>query len=72
MALIRSVFQDELDGVSQSLVDLTEMVALSISKATQSSKNMLRIMAAVLLFLVLLFLFFYSCSSLLVLLFLFL
>lgn len=36
MALIRSVFQDELDGVSQSLVDLTEMVALSISKATQS------------------------------------
>ena len=36
MALIRSVFQDELDGVSQSLVDLTEMVALSISKATAS------------------------------------
>ena len=36
MALIRSVFQDELDGVSQSLVDLTEMVALSISKATTS------------------------------------
>lgn len=36
MALIRSVFQDELDGVSQSLVDLTEMVALSISKATIS------------------------------------
>jgi phosphate transport system protein len=36
MALIRSVFQDELDGVSQSLVDLTEMVSLSISKATQS------------------------------------
>ncbi len=36
MALIRSVFQDELDGVSQSLVDLTEMVLLSISKATQS------------------------------------
>ena len=25
MALIRSVFQDELDGVSQSLVDLTDM-----------------------------------------------
>jgi len=36
MALIRSVFQDELDGVSQSLVDLTEMVAQSISKATTS------------------------------------
>ena len=36
MALIRSVFQDELDGVSQSLVDLTEMVAHSIFKATTS------------------------------------
>jgi phosphate transport system protein len=36
MALIRSVFQDELDGVSQSLVDLTEMVSESISKATTS------------------------------------
>lgn len=36
MALIRSVFQDELDSVSQSLVDLTDMVALSISKATES------------------------------------
>ncbi|CAB4676343.1 unannotated protein [freshwater metagenome] len=36
MALIRSVFQDELDGVSQSLVDLTEMVAASILKATTS------------------------------------
>jgi phosphate transport system protein len=36
MALIRSVFQDELDGVSQSLVDLTEMVSLSIAKATQA------------------------------------
>ena len=34
MALIRSVFQDELDGVSQSLVDLTEMVSESIVKAT--------------------------------------
>jgi phosphate transport system protein len=39
MALIRSVFQDELDGVSQSLVDLTDMVALSISKATESILN---------------------------------
>jgi phosphate transport system protein len=39
MALIRSVFQDELDGVSQSLVDLTEMVAVSISKATESILN---------------------------------
>jgi len=36
MALIRSVFQDELDGVSQSLVDLCERVATSIQKATQS------------------------------------
>ena len=26
MTLIRSVFQDELDGVSQTLVDLTTMV----------------------------------------------
>jgi phosphate transport system protein len=34
MALIRSVFQDELDGVSQSLVDLTSMVSNSISRAT--------------------------------------
>ena len=33
MALIRSVFQDELDGVSQSLVDLSEMVSESITKA---------------------------------------
>ncbi|MSX65887.1 MAG: phosphate signaling complex protein PhoU [Actinobacteria bacterium] len=33
---MRSVFQDELDGVSQSLVDLTEMVAASILKATTS------------------------------------
>lgn len=39
MALIRSVFQDELDGVSQSLVDLTEMVAVSIAKATDSILN---------------------------------
>jgi len=36
MALIRSVFQDELDSVSQSLVDLTEMVSESMSKATTS------------------------------------
>ena len=34
MALIRSVFQDELDNVSQSLVDLTAMVASSMTKAT--------------------------------------
>ncbi len=39
MALIRSVFQDELDGVSQSLVDLTDMVAVSIYKATESILN---------------------------------
>ena len=36
MALIRSVFQDELDNVSQSLVDLTAMVAISMQKATTS------------------------------------
>jgi phosphate transport system protein len=36
MALIRSVFQDELDSVSQSLVDLCEKVAGTIEKATQS------------------------------------
>jgi phosphate transport system protein len=36
MALIRSVFQDELDRVSQSLVDLCEKVADTIQKATQS------------------------------------
>jgi phosphate transport system protein len=36
MALIRSVFQDELDGISQSLVQLTELVSNSMSKATQS------------------------------------
>jgi phosphate transport system protein len=39
MALIRSVFQDELDGVSQSLVDLTEMVAISMDRATESILN---------------------------------
>ena len=36
MALIRSVFQDELDNVSQSLVDLTAMVSASMSKATSA------------------------------------
>jgi phosphate transport system protein len=36
MALIRSVFQDELDGVSQSLVELCEKVAGTIQKATDS------------------------------------
>jgi phosphate transport system protein len=36
MALIRSVFQEELDGVSQSLVDLAEMVSTSMEKATKS------------------------------------
>ena len=39
MALIRSVFQDELDSVSQSLVDLTEMVSTSMSKATSAILN---------------------------------
>jgi len=36
MALIRSVFQEELDGVSQSLVDLSNMVSDSMHKATQA------------------------------------
>jgi phosphate transport system protein len=36
MALIRSVFQDELDGVSQTLLDLANMVAESMGKATDS------------------------------------
>jgi phosphate transport system protein len=36
MALIRSVFQDELDGVSQSLVDLSNMASDSIHSATQA------------------------------------
>jgi phosphate transport system protein len=36
MALIRSVFQEELDGVSQSLVDLSNMVSESINKATHA------------------------------------
>lgn len=36
MALIRSVFQEELDGVSQSLVDLSNMVSESIHKATHA------------------------------------
>ncbi len=36
MALIRSAFQDELDHISQSLVDLAEMVSLSMAKATSS------------------------------------
>ena len=39
MVLIRSVFQEELDGVSQSLVDLTTMVADSMHKATDALIN---------------------------------
>ena len=39
MALIRSVFQDELDGVSQTLVDLTNMVSESMGKATDAILN---------------------------------
>ena len=34
MSLIRSVFQDELDSISQSLVDLTAMVSNSMLNAT--------------------------------------
>jgi phosphate transport system protein len=36
MALIRSAYQDELDGVSQSLVDLTNMVTASVVKASKA------------------------------------
>ena len=36
MPLIRSVFQDELDNVSQTLFDLSVMVSDSMSKATKS------------------------------------
>ena len=39
MPLNRSVFQDELDGVSQSLLDLTAMVCTAISEATTSVLN---------------------------------
>ena len=39
MSLIRSAFQDELDGVSQSLVNLCERVATSMEQATQSILN---------------------------------
>ena len=39
MSVTRSVFQDELDGISQSLVKLTEMVIISMSKATQAVLN---------------------------------
>lgn len=36
MALIRSVFQEELDGVSQTLVDLSNLVSASIKKSTHA------------------------------------
>jgi len=36
MALIRSVFQDELDGVSQSLVDLSNMASDAMHSATRA------------------------------------
>ena len=42
MPLIRSVFQDELDGVSQTLFELSVMVSDSMAKATSAlmSKNL--------------------------------
>ncbi|CAN2182702.1 PhoU Phosphate uptake regulator [Candidatus Nanopelagicaceae bacterium] len=42
MPLIRSVFQDELDGVSQTLFELSVMVSDSMAKATRaiSEKNL--------------------------------
>jgi phosphate transport system protein len=39
MPLIRSVFQDELDSVSQTLFDLSVMVSDSMAKATRSVKT---------------------------------
>lgn len=39
MALIRSAFQEELDQVSQSLVDLTNMVSESIVKASKALQS---------------------------------
>jgi phosphate transport system protein len=39
MVLIRSVFQDELDGVSQTLLDLAHMVSDSMGKATDAILN---------------------------------
>lgn len=36
VTLIRSVFQDELDGISQSLVTLTELVSTSMAHATSA------------------------------------
>ena len=39
MALIRSAYQDELDGVSQSLVDLTNMVTASMVKASKAVQS---------------------------------
>jgi phosphate transport system protein len=42
MPLIRSVFQDELDSVSQTLFELSVMVSVSMAKATRAlmSKNL--------------------------------
>ncbi len=39
MALIRSAYQDELDKVSQSLVDLTNMVTASVVKASKAVQS---------------------------------
>ena len=39
MALIRSIFQNELDGISQSLVELAEMAMVAMSKATLAVLN---------------------------------
>lgn len=36
MALIRSLFQDELDGISESLINLKSMVAHSMEQATSA------------------------------------
>lgn len=39
MALIRSAFQDELDNISQSLIDLSAMVSQAMLKATDAILN---------------------------------
>ena len=36
MSWLRSAFQDELDGVTQTLVDLSALVSDAISKATHA------------------------------------
>ncbi|MEY3149652.1 MAG: hypothetical protein RL029_926, partial [Actinomycetota bacterium] len=39
MTWLRSAFQDELDGVTNTLVDLSKLVSDAISKATHALLN---------------------------------